>query len=309
MPGMKSIRRPHNAPIFYGILAALYLLLSLLLAPSHATLALYHLTNKQYRILIFLIILPLLAIWWAAFYGYAKIKEYAVLIEGTSEGPSFHSIANGMMWLAWGLPIPSLISLVVTTIANNHPGFTAGSIIISNYASLLVPLVALHVLSTGSRNLLEQARLRITNSSTKMLVLLFVVLGAVYCYYVFANLHDHTGSNNPYYLTSWLLLLTVVVPYLYAWFVGLLAAYEIRLVSRHSQGVLYRRGLQLLSGGLAVTVASSIALQYLRSVFPKSGHVSLGYTLLLIYALLAVIGVGYILLAAGAQRLKKIEEV
>ena len=309
MPGMKAIRKPHNAPLFYAILAILYLVLSLAISPNHATLTVYHLSDKQYRVLTFLVLLPLLAIWWAAFYGYAKIKEYATLIEDTSEGPAFQHIANGMMWLAWGLPIPSLISLVVTTIANNHPGFTATSIIISNYASLLVPLVALHILSTGSRNLLEQAHLRITNRSTKLLVLSFVLLGSVFCYYVFANLHGKSGSHNPYYLDSWLLLLTIVVPYLYAWFVGLLAAYEIRLVSRHSQGVLYRRGLQLLSVGLAVTVASSIALQYLRSVLPRNGHISLGYTLLLVYGILAIIGIGYVLLAAGAQRLKKIEEV
>lgn len=309
MPGMKAFRRPHNAPLFYAILAILYLVLSLAISPNHATLALYHLSNKQYRILIFLILLPLLAIWWAAFYGYAKTKEYASLIEDTPEGPPFHYIANGMMWLAWGLPIPALISLAVTSIANNHPGFTSASIIISNYASLLVPLIALHILSTGSRNLLELAHLRITSRNTKMLVLLFVLLGAVYCYYVFNNLHGRTSASNPYGLDSWLVLLTIVVPYLYAWFVGLLAAYEIRLVSRHSQGVLYRRGLQLLSLGLGVTVASSIALQYLHSVLPRDSHLSLGYTLLLIYALLAIIGVGYVLLAAGAQRLKKIEEV
>lgn len=309
MPGMKALRYIQNTSVLFSIVAVIYLILSIAIPPNHATLTIYHLSDKQYRVLIFLIILPLLAIWWAAFYGYAKTKEYASLIEDTPEGEPFKHIADGMMWLAWGLPVSALISLVMTAIASSHPGFTSASLIITNYANLLMPLVALNILSTGSRNLLEQAHLRITNANTKLLGLLFVVLGSVYCYYVFGNLHGRSGSNNPYHLDSWLLLLTVVVPYLYAWFVGLLAAYEIRLVSRHSQGVLYRRGLQLLSFGLAVTVASSIALQYLRSVLPRNGHISLGYTLLLVYAILAIIAVGYALLAAGAQRLKKIEEV
>lgn len=279
------------------------------MAPNHVSQSLYHLSDKQYKILVFVVLLPVIAIWAVAFYGYARIKEYASLIHNAPEGKAFQYVANGMMWLAWGLPIPALISLVVTGIANSHPGFYAASVIVTNYANLLVPVVALHILSTGSRTLLEQTKLRITNRSTKLLVFSFVLLGAVYCYYVFRNLHGHANSDNPYYLPSWLLLFTVVVPYLYAWFVGLLAAYEIRLVSRHSQGVLYRRGLQLLSMGLLVTVSSSIGLQYLRSILPRNGRLSLGYTLLLIYAILVVIAVGYALLAAGAQRLKRIEEV
>lgn len=308
---LKDIRRPHNALAYFVGVAILYLLLNVLLPANHATERLYHLSSLQYHVLILLVIAPVLFIWFLAFYGYAKIKEYASLIQDTPEGPALTNIANGMMWLAWGLPIPAFISLLVTAIANNHPGFQATATIVSNYANLIIPVVAFSILSSGSRQLVERQKLFISSARTKLLVLLFVVLGAVYCYLVFHNVDTArpADAKNPYYLPSWLFLLTLVIPYLYAWFIGLLAAYELRLISRHAAGVLYRRAFDLMSRGLAITVAASIALQYLGSALPRRDvALSLGYVLVLIYCLLVVIGLGYGLLAYGANKLKKIEE-
>lgn len=302
---MKRFKGPHNALLYFGILAALYLILTLALPPSHMTMNLYHLSALQYRVLIFVVLLPVIAIWLAAFYGYWKIKEYASLIEDTLEGPAYRFIADGMMWLAWGLPIPAIISAVVSAIANNNPGFYEASVIITNYANLIVPFIALHILSSGSRTLLERANLRISIITTKLLVLLFVILGSVYCYYVF---HDTSRAHSVYFLPNWLLLFTIVVPYLYAWFMGLLAAYEINLISHHSGGLLYKQALQHLARGLTIIVASSIGLQYLRSLLSPKG-LSLGYILVVIYILLFIIGAGYALMAYGAKKLKRIEEV
>ena len=296
---------------YFGLLAFLYLLLSLVLPPNHKTQALYHLSSLQYHVLIFVVILPVIAIWFLAFYGYSKIKEYASLIHKTSEGPAFTKLADGMMWLAWGLPIPAFITLLVNTIANNHPGFLASSIIITNYVNILVPIIAFSILGSGSRELIQRGKLFISSGRTKMLILGFVFLGAIYCFFIFRNVGNLAADSakNPYYLPGWLILFTIVIPYLYAWFIGLLAAYEMRLLSKHSVGLLYRQALNLLSLGLTVTVAASIGLQYLRSVLPRNGNVSLGYLLLLIYVLLGVIGAGYGLLAYGANKLKRIEEV
>src|SRR5438045_4052873 len=113
---MQKFKRPHNALLYYGVLAFIYLALSLLLPANHATTDAYHLSSLQYHVLIFLVVLPVTAIWFVAFYGYWKIKEYASLIQDESEGPAFTYIADGLMWLAWGLPIPALISLVVNAI-------------------------------------------------------------------------------------------------------------------------------------------------------------------------------------------------
>lgn len=216
-----------------------------------------------------------------------------------------------MMWLAWGLVIPSFIGLLLTGIINDHPNVNKVNVILTNYLNVIFPLIAFTIIATGSRQLMERARLFISSTRTKLLIVGFVFLGTLYCYFVFRNLDSLTAqdANNPYYIPGWLLMFTIVMPYLYSWFVGLLAAYELRLLSKNASGIIYRKAVDLLSRGLAVTIISAISLQYIRTVLPRSGRLSLGYTLLLVYALLAVIGVGYGLSALGAKRLKKLEEV
>ncbi|HSX37182.1 MAG TPA: hypothetical protein VLG13_03680 [Patescibacteria group bacterium] len=271
----------------------------------------YHLSTVQYHILLFLIILPVVAIWFVAFYGYTSMRGYSELIRKSGEGGPFKDISTSLAWLAWSLPLTSLVNLIVGAIANSHAGFYNASQIINNYASLLVAIVAFSILGTGSRRLLEREKLRISANTTKTLILGFVVIGTIYCYLVFHDLGNKAlgSANNPYYLPVWLLMFTVVMPYLYAWFVGLLAAYEIRLLSKHAKGLLYQQALQHFARGVIVIVASSIALQYLLTTSPRSNYASLGYLVLIIYCILVLLAVGYGLLAFGAKKLKKLEEV
>jgi hypothetical protein len=311
MQPLKNLRIVRNPIKLFMALAALYLVLSFVMPPNHATQKLYDLNAIQYHILIFLVMVPVLGIWFLAFYGYAKLQEYSSMIAKSAEGPSYKKIADGIMWLAWGLVIPTFLSLLLTGITNDHEGFHKAQVIISNYASIIFPVIAFSVLSTGTRQLMERAKIFITSGRTKLLVISFVFLGGLYCYLIFRNLDSLAArsNNNPYFLPGGLLLFTMVMPYLYAWFVGLLAAYELRLLSKSAPGILYQKAVDLLSRGLAVVVMSSIALQYLSTVLPATGKLSLGYILLLVYVLLAVIGIGYALTALGAKRLKKLEEV
>jgi hypothetical protein len=310
MRAMHPKRYVNRALLYYGVLTFAYLLLSLVLPVNHNTEHAFHLSDLQYHVLILLIILPLTLIWLVAFYGYSAIRDYATLVEDTEEGDALRNVSTGLMWLAWGLPIPAIIGVIMSGIANAHPSFYGASVIINNYATLLFAVIAFHVLSTGSRLWTERANLRISLGWTKMLVLIFVIIGAFYCFFVFRNIgslkHD---QSNPYYLGSWWLLVTVVVPYLYAWFVGFLAAFEISMISRNMKGLLYRQALQLVSRGLVTIVFSSIALQFFRITVPTTGKISLGVLLLIIYLLVFIIGLGYATLTLGARKLKKIEEV
>jgi hypothetical protein len=139
----------------------------------------------------------------------------------------------------------------------------------------------------------------------------FLVAGVLYCYLIFRHLDltSLSSASNSYFLPIWLIVVSVIIPYLYAWFSGLLAAYEINLFGNHTDGFLYRRALRLLVAGLTAIILSFIALQYISSVEPSKGHLVLGYRLVLIIIFRIVGGGGFLLLAMGADRLKKIEEV
>jgi len=293
--------------LYYGLLVVLYLVLSVALPPNHATEAAYKLTTLQYHVLLLLVLFPLAVIWLIAFYGYSNMKAYSELVKDSTEGVSLDHISNGLMWLAWGLPITSLVQLIAGSIANAHTGFDSASVIISNYASIIFLLIAFHIMSTGTRLWTEQYNLRISIGGTKFLVLAFVTIGSIYTYVIFHNTYAH---NDPYRLPHWLLITTVVIPYLYSWFMGFLAAYEVSMVSKNVTGLLYQQGLRYVSGGIVTVVASSIVLQYFRTTVIAPGKaLPLGSVLLIVYLLLVLIALGYVLLAYGARKLKKIEEV
>jgi hypothetical protein len=271
----------------------------------------YQITSGQYHILLLFAELPLLAIWFAAFYGYRRLHQYAEALDGAPEAKAIKRLAYGCTWLAWSLPIPTLISLICNGIANAHPGFHSASIIIANYINVVFALIALTIISSASRSLLNQSKAVIGTRNTQLLLILFVLIGVTYCYFTFGHLDlKHAGdTNNPYFMPSWLITFTVIAPSLYTWFVGLVAAFDISSVARKSSGLLYRRSLQLLASGLTLVIASLVAVQYVHSVVPRVGHLSINGTFLTINIFYLVAISGFALMSYGANRLKKIEEV
>lgn len=294
-----------------GLLVVAYVTLIFVLPASRATMRTYHLSPLEYRCIFLAVQLPSLLAWLAAFFGAAKLRQYVYLVRKAPEGPYFNKLANGSSWLAWSLPIPAIASLLLNAIANHWQGFYSTSIIASNYLNLILPLVAFTVIGSASLGLLRQAKLNFSLANARTIMVSFLVAGVLYCYLTFQrfDLTSLGSTANPYFLPIWLMVLSVIIPYLYAWFVGLLAAYEITLVSRQTTGILYRQALQLLVFGLVAIIVSSIALQYMNSVQPRVGHLVLGYQLVLASTFRIIGGGGFVLMALGATRLKKIEEV
>ncbi len=294
-----------------ALLAFTYLLFIILLPASHNTMQQYGWAASEYRVVYLIIVIPVLAIWFSAFYGAYRLQSFAEIVKSTPDGYDYANLARGVKWLAWSLPIPSLIAVCLNAIANQSPGFHATAIIIVTYISLLMPLVAFTLISRASRGLLKRAKIHISISDSRGIIFLFVIFGVVFCYLTFRHLNftSYNSSNNPYYLPAWLMVLTVIIPYLYAWFIGLLAAFEIAMLAAKSQGLLYRQALRFCAIGFATVIASSVVLQYISSVTPRTGHLELNYRLLATYTMRIVIGAGFVLLAIGANRLRKIEEV
>jgi hypothetical protein len=295
----------------YCVLAIAYLLLIFLLPVNSHAVHDYHLSAGEYRILLFAVGIPSLIVWLVAFYGYSKLQEYAHSIKKSPESKAFENLATGCAWLAWSLPLPALIGLITGALADIWPHFFPSATIIINYTYLIFPLIGFSIIGRASRELLNQAKIQVSATSARGIMLFFVVGGALYCYLTFRRFDPGSlnATNNPYFLPIWLMLLTVIIPYLYAWFIGLLATYEISTFSQQVRGVLYRQALHLLASGLIAVIAGSIALQYISSIQPPAGHLALNYRLLFIILFRIITGIGFALIAVGAQRLKKIEEV
>jgi hypothetical protein len=293
-----------------AILSVVYAGLILCLPGDQETIETYDLTTLKYRLLIMSIVLPYIAIWFAAFYGYAKLREYADAVKSTREGSAFLTISKGALWLALSLPVTSITSGVLTKLADRHPGFLASSEVISHYIAVVFAVIAFSYLSKGARLLMDTIKSkRPPFIVIRILTFGFMVLGASYCYVTFTNIVD--GQNGaPYYLPPWILLLTLVVPYLFAWGQGLLATAELNTYKNAVAGLLYKKALRYISWGFLGAIFSSIVIQYITSVLgTKTNNLSLRVLLITLYLVLFVYAVAFVSIALGAKKLKRIEEI
>jgi hypothetical protein len=295
---------------YIGLVVILFCLI-IFLPASKLAMAQYHLSDHEYHVLLFVVDLPYVLMWFSAFYGYQKLRAYTSKITNTKEGEVFQGITSGSHWLAWGYVIPVLASLIMNAIANKDHGFYDTSLILANYFNLIFPVIAYTIIATGAHKLIEKGKVKMSALSVKFIILVFVLIGVIYCYLTFRRLDIvHPGSSdNPYYLPVWLLLASIVVPYLYAWFCGLIAIFQFTLFTKQVKGIIYKRGLLAVAVGIVLVIASSIGVQFLHSVIPRTGHLSLSTILVTNYIFYLCIIIGFLLVSYGSTQLKKIEDI
>jgi hypothetical protein len=291
---------------WYGLLLLIAVVLVLVLPPPHGLLYELQITQTEFRLAISSLILPFAIIWFSAFYAYNSLRLYATQIQSTKEGNAFKNIANGTGILAWGLAITTILAILFNAITDAFPGFTQALQIINNYISILVPLIGFSFMVNGTHTLNVIAKLRPSLADTRIIIFVFLIIGVFFTHLIMDNI---IHRQNPYYLSHFLLMLTFVIPYLYAWFIGLLSANEIRLYGQAIKGIIYKKALIQLASGLAIVIISSIATQFISSVFLTSHSLPIGLAFLLTYPVLIIEAVGYGLVAYGALCLKRIEEV
>jgi len=113
------------------ILTLIYITIIFLL-PDNKMADYYNFTANQYHIALVMINLPLLVVWYFAFWGYVKLRQYAHAIRKTPEGPYFEKIAVGLSWLAWSLPVTAITQRSLNGIAIYHRNLIATTTIIGN---------------------------------------------------------------------------------------------------------------------------------------------------------------------------------
>jgi len=291
---------------WYGVLVVIYVLLTLLPAPDKITLAKYHLSSTGLRLLDLTILIPSLAMWLAAFYGYRRLHVYSQTIRGAKDGKPTANLAAGLLVLALGLPLSSILSSALALIARNHTGFAPAATIISNYAAVLYPLAAFIYIGMGARQLGELSERRLSYMQANLVALVVIALGVVFCDLIARSHHDISIS---YHMSYTLVMLTMAIPYMYIWFLGLLAVMELYSYSKRVNGILYRKSWGLLAFGLGSIIVIDIVLQYLSTMSTWLNGLSLSGLLVLLYILLLALAVAFIVVAFGTKRLMKIEEV
>jgi hypothetical protein len=290
----------------YSILVVAYALGTLLIPQSKHTLQRYHITSLHLKVLDATIILLFALIWFCAVYGFYNFRQYYQLIKKTKDGKPLANISVGLGLLAFWFPVTSVFNTYTDYFVVSHASLAGTVQIMQNYLSLLIPLIGFIFISIGARGLMDVVKQRPSLAGINILVSPLIVVSVLYVYLV-SNTQNRL--NGIYGLSKFYVLLTVVAPYIYMWFMGLLALYEIFLYRLKSPGILYRKSWRMLALGLGSLIIVSIIFQYLSTITERLNKLSLNWLLMFVYALLILLAVAYVLIAFGVRNLKKIEEV
>jgi hypothetical protein len=304
MAKMLSPRKP-TPMMWFVILLVIACGLALGLPPDPHELARLHISAIGYRVAITTLLIPYALIWYTGFYVLAKLQEYCRYVKKTKEGVAFRKITAGIGVLAFGLVIPTIISLILDDIAQHTISFAVPDTIINTYITLLVPVLSLTLINGGSYFLMATTKARASLASMRVFAVLFILLSVVFTFLVMRN----HAMRHSLHLNTVLLILTFIVPYLYAWYAALMSAFELRLYSQFVKGLLYRRALVQFSSGIAIAIFGSIAIQFVQATIAERVSKSLGSLLVIEYVLLLIVAAGLLVMAAGTRKLKKIEEV
>ncbi len=294
------------------LFSGIYLALSLLLPADKAALDKYHLTAAKAAGLTLTITIPYLMIWFVALVGYLRLRSYTETISNSKDGSAFQTISTGILWLALWLPISAVATTAATGYFHAHPASTPLMIILINYLNIIILLPAFLLVNLGSKKLLAIIK-KPESTLPQALMILFIGFLALYLFMVlrdparqFPTDSVHVAS---YYLPDWLTVTTLIIPRLVAWFLGVQAIYNIYLYRKKVKGAIYRHALDNLAMGLGGVVITIVALRCYQSLSAQLTQLSLGAILLVIYALLVLMSVGYIFIAKGAKSLQRIEEI
>ena len=303
----------------YWALSALFLTLAIVYVVqvvtstvSPATQAKYHASAAQIHRLGLAIAIPYIVIWIIGLIGYLWLHSYTSFLGKDKDAPGFRYLTRGVFLLTFWLPFSTLIANLATSYYSVHQDSTATLIRIVNYANILLLFPAFWWLHKGGQHLLTSAKIKYTSLTTKQIGLFLAFAAA----YVFLTFHDPARAVSPdsatkatYYLSDGWILFTLVIPRLIMWYLGFSAAASIILYRQKVKGQLYKEALRWVAYGVAGIAISTIALRTVQSLSTQLGHLSLTVLFLVVYVLLAIIAAGYGLLAKGASRLQKIEEL
>lgn len=290
---------------WFVILTLLAIGLVLALPPDPHSAQQLHTSVIAYHLALAAVLIPYALIWYASFYAFAKLQEYSWLIKGTKDGAAFRKIAIGMGTVSFSLVVPTIISLILNSVAGHYPHFKPASVIIDNYLGLFPGLIAFLLLYNGARALLRTTKQGLQRLDIRWHAPWFLLLSVVFSHLAIENYY----RGNPYHLSLWLLVITFIIPYLYGWMVGLLSAYELHWYAKTVKGSLYRQAVKRFANGIAVTMLGSIAIQFVSITLAARIDSSLGNLLLANYVLLLIVVVGLILMALGTKKLKRMEEL
>jgi hypothetical protein len=263
------LQRNKRLTLLYLGFITIYLLQTLLSTADKAALAKYHINAAQLKLVGLTVALPYIAIWIISLIGYLRLKSYVAHIEHDKDGAAFKTISHGVLGLSLWLPVSTLINTASVELYTKYPSMTADLVRANNYINVAILFFSFWLISKGTANLLPIVN-KSTFVTTQKAVIAYISFSALY---MLVALHDPARRHpvgamtvSTYYQPDWLIVITLLIPRLVFWFLGVQAVQNILLYRKKVRGTLYKDALNELAAGLAAVVGIIIALRCLQSV-------------------------------------------
>lgn len=299
-----------NQFIIFLLITLIYVWVTLSLPVDPAALQRYHLNQVQAIWTNLSVIIPLAAVWLSAFYGYITFRSYAENIKDSVDGEVLHKLSTGLMILAFSLPLLALIGAVFSHLAAGHPKYLGVMVVVRHIFVVGFPLAAFMIISNATELLVKQIKRRTSFlQNHNLLSLLVIIASSLFCGVIVALMDENAAPKNLYSFPAWAVILLLVVPYMYLWYRGITAVYNLYFYRKHVKGHLYKKSFGYLAFGLGTVIVLAILIQLATVLTPQLQRLHFTPLLFMVYALIALYALGYGMIAAGAKRLTKIEEV
>lgn len=269
----------------------------------------YNLTESSLRFIGLTVAIPLLAVWISAAYAYLRFDEYTQIVADEPEGKPFKHLTTGLMVLSLALPISSILSSIFNYIERENSSFDVFSTIFTNYLNLAFSALAFVLFAKGADCLLRVTKPRAILPRFRFTEFLLVAVASGYTWLIVDSVSNSNNGNSIYHLPIWLVIPTLVIPFLVIWFIGAQTVFRLNKYQQNVQGIVYNRAMTNLVRGLAVIILLSIILQIIGTMKNQLIEMKLVPLLGIVYFLLMFYVIGYGLVAYAARQLKKIEEV
>jgi hypothetical protein len=281
-------------------------------APAAEATGRYGLSLAQLNLLRATFLVPYLFIWLTALMTVVRFQHYAHQVSGSPEGAGFKKLAQGLGLLFLTLILPAFLNLFSTYFPDSLE-VQKLTTIVTNYVTVILYLWAFWQLFRASQELNTAATTPAPKRLKPAVIGTVAVLVLLYSWAVFHN-DFRTVSVDPlvrptYFLPDWLIIFTVMIPYIVVWLWGSLTIANIRHFARHVPGVVYRPAFLSVARGLTGIIGLLIVLQFLSQGAALFSQAKLSTILAVIYLLLIIIAVPYLFLARGGRQLSAIEDV
>jgi hypothetical protein len=296
--------------IIFLLLILAYICLVFIFPADPAILKKYHLSYSQAILLNFTVLIPLAAVWLSAFYGYITFRGYAEKIKDSTDGRILHKLSTGLMVLAFSLPILAVVGSTFNYLAMGNPDYLKVAVVIRHVIAVGLPLAAFIIISDATEELASQIKRRANIfKNHRLMSFIIIVAGSIFSWIIVTLVEHNAAPKNIYSFPVWFVVLFTVVPYLYLWYRGIMAAYNLQFYRKHVKGHLYKKSFAYLALGLATVIGLAITIQLLSVLTPQLQRLHFTPLLFIVYTLVALYALGYGLIAVGAKKLTKIEEV